>query len=121
MRFSTIVAFMLPLTALAAPTLVQRQDNLQLTGDQLSNAVRNSRDALGRAFETATRLGLANTLISINAARGPDFQGVLEPAVGILTQSIDQNGIPNEAEYVDTPHWLTILTRCLILQPDGRQ
>ena len=112
MRFSTIVAFMLPLTALAAPTLVERQNNdpvLERARVKFLNGFDSSKQALDVALGIATRLNLQNEVNTINTTRGARFQGELKRAVDRIVQSIDRNGVPADGEYVDTPHWFTII------------
>ena len=78
MRSSTIVAFMLPLTALAAPTLVERQINksglnspvLKSAGTRIFGAFGSSKNALASALSTANSLGESAAIGAIRKAQG---------------------------------------------------
>ena len=111
MRFSTIVAFMLPLTALAAPTLLERQRNdalLVRARGQLLTGFDSSQRALDIALGIATRINLPKEVDTITNVRD-NRQRDLKRSIDRIVQSVDQNGVPTGAEYVDIPHWFTII------------
>ena len=110
MRFSTLVAFTLPFSALAAPVLIQRQSALDLARQQVVEGLTNA----GTALDT--------TLAQATAIEHPPQQAVIDDTIkaqadiALASAAVERIGnaivaaqVPNEAECVDKPlpppHW----------------
>ena len=113
MRFSTIVAFMLPLAALAAP--LAPRDRLSVR-DQIVRGFDQARRGLRSAFRLANGLNIAQPTVVqlIQEVQIAEIKSALD----VVIQQIDQGGAVGVSEYVNTPHWftITIMTRRLFLQ-----
>ena len=99
MRFSTLVAFTLPFSVLAAPVLVQRQSALDIARQQVVDGLTNA----GAALDT--------TLAQATAIEHPPQQAVIDDTVqaqadiALAGAAVERIGaaivaaqVPNEAE-----------------------
>ena len=104
MRFSTLIAFILPLSALAAPITVPAPADERVTGlrnllDGIANASRIYDATLSLPFENAD-LRQSIALLHANIAVIP-ISGAVERA----SKAINEGGTPELEEYVDIAHW----------------
>jgi hypothetical protein len=111
MRLSTLVAFMLPLSALAAPSLVERQSALDAARQQVVDGLTSATSALN------------TTLLQAQAIKRPPQKAVIDDttkaqgditlagaAVEKIGAAIAAKTAPQESEYVAIPPspWTTI-------------
>jgi len=102
MRFSTLVAFLLPLSALAAPSLVRRD---AAAFNQLSKGMSDAVVALGAAFSAALRPpqqsdardATRQEFISLSAFTSG-------PVLARVGNAVQEGRQPSNDEYVDTSH-----------------
>ena len=89
MRFSTLVTFMLPFSALAAPTIVKRQS-------QSDDLVKRTSDSIFKSSDSIN--------VSPNKVISPSSQDKIEKRQ-IGDQGFEIcNKIQSDTEYVDIPH-----------------
>jgi hypothetical protein len=114
MRFSTVAAFMLPLSALAAPSLVKRDyqygdqydghqyDGHQYDGDvdKYSGWLRESKDYMYKAYEYAWKIdNLHDTITTYGYKDAWDKLNL-----DYEWKQLQEYHAPKQEVYVDTPH-----------------
>jgi len=103
MRFSTLVAFIFPLAALAAPSLVRRVDD---SFDQLKSGVTDTKLAFEAIFIQAIKPPRQDALA--NATFSPRSTIALLLSIGgpvdRLGAALENGTPPLGDEYVDIPH-----------------
>ena len=107
MRFSSVVAFMLPLSALAAP-LVQRASiddlrdqilsGLTIVGQELPTVLQKGQD-----IQIFSQKAVVNDIVNVAKVDLEKFDVVVTAAKNIA-KAIQDNKAPEEKEYVDTPN-----------------
>lgn len=107
MRFSSLVAFMLPLSALAAP-LVQR-DSIDDLRDQILAGLNTIDTELptvltkGQAIQQVSQKAVVNDIVNVAKVDLEKFGFVVTAATNIAN-AIQAHQTPEEREYVATPN-----------------
>jgi hypothetical protein len=124
MRFSTILAFVLPLAALAAPTPATRtvaaaaapspsadQNGLAGGFTQVKNGIADTETALADALSAAHDAGDSSHIIDLITQSQNDLNAQLpNSAIGVALNNIDlrinqQHVEPDDNECVHPPRW----------------
>lgn len=104
MHFLTFVALILPLSALAAPTLVRRQKSDGTSFETLKTGVDKANDALGQALSSSNSgQQLPDVLNAVKNAHGALTAFQSFPAMSNAKTAVDKGDAIEDDEYVDTP------------------
>ena len=108
MRFSSLVAFMLPLSALAAPLVQsQAQDGINAVRDQIVTDLTTLKKSLGtlhakgEEIKKKSNKGIVNDIVNTVKDSQGFFEVVFVAATNI-GQAITAGKQPEDNEYVDT-------------------
>lgn len=101
MRFSTIAAFVLPLSALAAPSLIERQSALDAARQQVVDGLTNASTALNTTIAQAAAIKRPSQQAVIDDANQAQGNITLAgAAVERIGAAILAAAAPQESEYV---------------------
>lgn len=104
MRFSTLIAFVLPLSALAAPSFVRRESEFDAAVRRFKVGINDMTvvltKILGMAFGLPQQQRDAVIADTNKAISGTTFSGQVDEVLDALRQGKQ----PSSTEYVDTPH-----------------
>jgi len=102
MRFSTLVAFLLPLSALAAPSLIRRD---AVAFNKLSKGISDAIFAFGAILATSAEREPAEQSIALNTGTQAftSLSGLYSgPAIARVGNAVQEGRQPSNDEYVDT-------------------
>jgi hypothetical protein len=103
MRFSTLVAFTLPFSVLAAPSLLKRQSALDVARQQVVDGLTNAGIALDTTLVQATAID--QQAVIDDAINAQADIALASAAVERIGAAIVAGVAPEEAECVNTPQW----------------